>query len=297
MDVRYPIVGRVIGSVGIVIFFVATWWLVWSGNVSIRYTADHEGTIPIWNRWIPVLVGIILIRFLLFRLVMHQPLSTLHKQLLLIQTWALTIGALLFTTSLMLVDNKEEAEFQLWYVILKLVFLLVIPLAMFYISRFYHVEQSASIKSASSTRWHWFGPIIIFGVWFYINFFSVYAVPYVSNDRVDIAMLAIALIVGFFINSLLEEIFYRVWLQTRLEVLVGRWPAILFTSILWASWHMVIQSTGATSVDLASVIANQGVTGLFLGYLWSKYRNVWVLILIHGFINATPHLLMELVQM
>jgi uncharacterized protein len=40
------------------------------------------------------------------------------------------------------------------------------------------------------------------------------------------------LVVGFLINSLFEELFYRVWLQTRLEGLLGTWPAIMLTSIV-----------------------------------------------------------------
>ncbi|HIV82729.1 MAG TPA: CPBP family intramembrane metalloprotease, partial [Candidatus Salinicoccus merdavium] len=35
--------------------------------------------------------------------------------------------------------------------------------------------------------------------------------------------------------GVLEEIFYRVWLRTRLDVLPGTWPAIMVTSVFWRS--------------------------------------------------------------
>lgn len=44
-------------------------------------------------------------------------------------------------------------------------------------------------------------------------------------------------------------------------------------------------------VDLASTFVNQGVLGLFLGYLWSKYRTMWPIVAVHGAINAVPVLL------
>ncbi|WP_113701154.1 CPBP family intramembrane glutamic endopeptidase [Nonomuraea lactucae] len=34
-----------------------------------------------------------------------------------------------------------------------------------------------------------------------------------------------------------REIFYRGWLQSRLEVLYGRWPAIVASSLLFAAMH------------------------------------------------------------
>ncbi|WP_416332407.1 type II CAAX prenyl endopeptidase Rce1 family protein [Laceyella tengchongensis] len=71
----------------------------------------------------------------------------------------------------------------------------------------------------------------------------------------------------------------------------------MLTSIPWSIWHIKIQHTGYLPADVVMAIANQGVTGLFLGYLWSRYRNMWVLIMVHGIINAPPQLLLELWNM
>ncbi|NBE83869.1 CPBP family intramembrane metalloprotease [Micromonospora sp. NEAU-HG-1] len=79
--------------------------------------------------------------------------------------------------------------------------------------------------------------------------------------------------------------------ESRWESILGRWPAIVLASLVWAAWHVGIQGTGQLGTDLAVVAVNQGVTGLFLGYLWSRYRRMWPLLVTHGAINAAPILL------
>ncbi|WP_232787166.1 CPBP family glutamic-type intramembrane protease [Planococcus sp. MB-3u-03] len=54
---------------------------------------------------------------------------------------------------------------------------------------------------------------------------------------------------------------------------LGTWPAICVSALLWAVWHVTIQSAGTIDVTIANSIANHGLMGLFLGLLWSKYRN------------------------
>ena len=101
----------------------------------------------------------------------------------------------------------------------------------------------------------------------------------------------LTIVVVFSVNSLLEEVFYRRWLQTRWEHIIGRRPAIVLTSLLWAAWHVGIQGTGHLPADLSSAFVNQGVQGLFLGYLWSRYRLMWPILVVHGAMNAGPVLL------
>ena len=81
---------------------------------------------------------------------------------------------------------------------------------------------------------------------------------------VDLLTLVGTVVVVFLLNSLLEEVFYRWWLQTRWEPILGRRPA------------------------LAAVVVNHGVLGLFLGYLWSTYRLMWKIVVVHGAINVAP---------
>ncbi|MFF3442414.1 CPBP family intramembrane glutamic endopeptidase [Streptosporangium sp. NPDC002721] len=99
------------------------------------------------------------------------------------------------------------------------------------------------------------------------------------------------MIVVFAVNALLEEVFYRRWLQTRWEHLIGRRPAIVLASLVFAAWHIGIHGTGHLPTDLATVFVHQGVQGLFLGYLWSRYRLMWPILTVHGAINAGTVLL------
>ncbi|OOQ93275.1 Protein of unknown function [Bacillus mycoides] len=54
------------------------------------------------------------------------------------------------------------------------------------------------------------------------------------------------------------------------------------TPILWASWHIAIHGSGHCGVDIAAIITNLGIVGLFLGYILARYWNVWLIIIIHG---------------
>lgn len=84
-----------------------------------------------------------------------------------------------------------------------------------------------------------------------------------------------------------EEIFYRYWLQTRLEALLGRWPGILLASLLFGLMHVASHRAGlGWGFTAAVVIAGQGVAGILCGYLWSRYRRLWMPILLHLSMNG-----------
>jgi membrane protease YdiL (CAAX protease family) len=135
--------------------------------------------------------------------------------------------------------------------------------------------------------WHWAGPAVATGGWLALAWLGPFARPFEGDAPL------VAVIGAFLLNSVLEESFYRVTLQTRLERVVGRWPGIAAAALLWAAWHVAIQGTDRPEVDLATVVAHQGALGLFLGYLWSRYRNPWALFIVHGAINAPLALLVS----
>jgi hypothetical protein len=43
---------------------------------------------------------------------------------------------------------------------------------------------------------------------------------------------------------------------------------------------------------LTSVVISKGITGFALGYLWSRYRNLWLNVLIHTLLDALPLVLL-----
>ena len=104
--------------------------------------------------------------------------------------------------------------------------------------------------------------------------------PGTGFDADTLSVITMVLI-GFLLNAVVEEFFYRRWLQIRWErVLGGVWPAIMVSSLTWASWHIAIQGTGDWVMDLANVVANQGITGLFLGLSRQRHRAMWPLLLV-----------------
>ncbi|MEN1938694.1 type II CAAX endopeptidase family protein [Paenibacillus sp. 102] len=290
----FPKTGKLIAVMSILVILISSLWIIWVGEMNIRYSGDHEGTIPFWNKWIPAIVGILLVHFIPFHYKKYNPLRNFEQRRIIIQSVALFLCGLLFTICILLV-NFEGMKFQLWFMLTKFIFILFIPLMLLL---FYQVnpkrERFKPIKSTLNNRWYWFAPLIVIIIWVYLNFFSVFSTPFVSTGITDPTMLIISLLTGFLINSVLEEFFYRVWLQTRLELLLGTWPAIFLISILWASWHIAIHGSGHWDIDIATVITNLGIVGLFLGYLWTRYRNVWAIILVHGLINAPPQYLFQI---
>jgi len=142
------------------------------------------------------------------------------------------------------------------------------------------------------TAWHRAAPAVPVLAWALLTYVGPLAKPPSGfGSTVDPVTLVAVLAVGFLLNAVLEEVFYRRWLQSRWEAVIGAWPAIVLSSLLWASWHVALQGRGDLPLDLAAVFVNQGVTGLFLGFLWSRYRRMWPLLVVHGLVNSGSILL------
>ncbi|NYI95141.1 membrane protease YdiL (CAAX protease family) [Streptomonospora nanhaiensis] len=271
---------------GLLLLGASVAWLVLSGATEIRYTADHSGTVPVWHRWVPALVGLLLVRLVPPRLGAVPPaIGSAGDRAPRLQAAVLAASALLFAVALGLLGGGEPA-----HTVLKLVLLLAVPLVLFRLTRpAPRVPRPARERAGA---WRRYGPLVPVAAWFALTYTGPSAVP--PSDyaaQVDVGTLLVTVVVVFAVNSLLEEVFYRRWLQSRWERLLGPWPAIVLSSLLWASWHVAIQGTGHLPTDLASAFANQGVQGLFLGYLWSRYRMMWPLLAVHGAVNAVPVLL------
>ncbi|RPK27981.1 hypothetical protein EDO6_03504 [Paenibacillus xylanexedens] len=291
--VMFPGRGKTIGLLCMIIIFAAVLWLVWTGNLNIRYTANREEVIPIWHSMLPAFLGIFLIRMIPYKSQYPPSFQQMEKQHVVVQSIVLLLSGILFAVSLITID-QQGLHFQLYYLAFKLTTLLFIPLILLLIYRKMTAGQQDSISVNSRSRRHVIAPLIVIVVWGYLKFYSPIAQPEGAIVGTDTTELLLLMLIGFMINSVLEEVFYRVWLQTRLEALLGRWPAILLASLLWSIWHIAIQGNGQWDIDVATVIANHGVTGLFLGYMWARYRKIWVIILIHGLMNASPHFLLQI---
>ncbi|NNH68809.1 CPBP family intramembrane metalloprotease [Nocardia uniformis] len=248
------------------IYLAALAVLVGTGHTEVRFSADDSDTQPIWLLWIPAIAGLCLAWMVPPRESAADPFADTGTRALTIRTWLLAGAAVAFTVALYLSPATD-----IWFLALKALLLLAIPLAL----RIVTWREWARLD----VRGRWLRPLPAV-----IAFVLVASVLRPGSEVATPDVLTI--VVVFLINAVLEEVFYRFWLQTRLESRYGRWPAILVTSLLWASWHAAIHGGEGLAVDLAAVVLNIGVTGLFLGYLWSRHRNPWLNIVVHGFINA-----------
>lgn len=268
---------------GIAVLLASALGLVLSGNTEIRYSADHERTIPVWTLWIPSLMSLVLVRLIPPALPHDQVAPSADDRSVVVQTWGCLTAALLFPVLLVLTGNTD-----LGYVLAKLGLLVVAPLILFRLfqSGTRRIQSHSDTQRSQLGRWYWLGPILPVAAWFYLTYATPFATRPAEYSWPDTATLVITLVAGFLINAGVEELFYRVWLQSRLEMILGRWPAIVLASLVWAVWHIAIQGGRGLTLDIANVFGNQGVQGLFLGYLWSRHRNPWAILLVHGAINA-----------
>ncbi|WP_405116815.1 CPBP family intramembrane metalloprotease [Micromonospora sp. NBC_01405] len=279
-SVPRPGVGTVVLVTGAALIVGSALWLIASGDTGIRYTADHDGTVPMWHRWIPALAGIALIRLV----PPARPAPWAGPVAPYREAVPLLLAAVAFAVTLPLLGGEPA------YTLLKLALLLGVPAGVFWLAR--RRTPRWRPEPAPADAVHRWGPALPVAAWLVLSYAGPLALPPSDYGRsVDAAVLVGTLIVGFALNALLEELFYRRWLQTRWESILGRWPAIVLASLVWAAWHVGIQGTGRLGTDLAVLAVNHGVTGLFLGYLWSRYRRMWPLLVVHGAINSAAILL------
>lgn len=279
---RQAVLARVVGIACVVVFVGAVATLLLTGSTDIRYSADHERTIPIWHIWIPALGGIALTRLVPPRLpdvdaMLGTPSNLVRREALICVAMAVIFALALPVLGTPVPDG--------WYLGLKVGLLAVVPSILIRAGRLWSMTDH---RHTTMGLWYWIGPATAVGAWFALAYFGPFARSFVGEVTL------IAVIGLFLLNSVLEEGFYRIWLQTRLEHLLGRWAGVASAALLWAAWHIVLQGTGRPAIDAATVVAFQGVLGLFLGFLWSRYRNPWALFLVHGAINAPLALLTSL---
>ncbi|MEH7281337.1 CPBP family intramembrane glutamate endopeptidase, partial [Bacillus toyonensis] len=112
MDSYFPKAGKLIGGIIILLILLSSLWLIWIGETNIRYSGDHTGTLPFWNKWIPVIVGILLVRFLPSHHKNYNPLQQFEPRRIIIQTVILFLSGFLFTICL-LTTNFEGMTLQL----------------------------------------------------------------------------------------------------------------------------------------------------------------------------------------
>ncbi len=262
-------------AAGLVIYLGAAIAVVVGAAGQIRFTADSSATIPMWHPWIPAAVGIALTLVALPQ--RSQPVLATSRDR--VDVVVLTLLAITFATLLVLLGPTEPN-----YTVLKVGLLVICPLLLFAVGRRQGPDPDF-VDDPPGHRWRPMIPVLGWAATYLV--LSAHGPS--QRINVDSVTLVAGLVLGFLVNAVVEEFFYRRWLQTRwARVLGGTWPAIIVSSLLWASWHIAIQGTGDLGMDLANTIVNQGVTGLFLGLLWARGQAMWPLLATHGLMNANP---------
>lgn len=128
--------------------------------------------------------------------------------------------------------------------------------------------------------WRWWAPAVVVVIWTLLSEVAPWN-PTHDLSGVDPTLLIVAALATAITASVGEELFYRRWLQSRLEAGLGVWPGIALTSLLFAFMHLASHGTGELLLDVARVIVAQGTFGVFVGVLWWRYRNLAAIILAH----------------
>jgi hypothetical protein len=121
----------------------------------------------------------------------------------------------------------------------------------------------------------WYTPIaIILGLW--LQFLHLHAVlPHIST-------LLFAYVFTFLFVAIPEELFFRGWMQNLLERRVGRWPALLLTSIIFGLSHFNKRAAHFNwRYVLLAVIA-----GFFYGRAWRAERRVGASAITHACVDT-----------
>lgn len=237
-------------------------------NGMVQVSADFEEETAIWQVWIIALFPLLMT----LRPWDKEQIQPLYKEVPK-STWALVTLAIVLI--LLMIVTPKSYVFDLFY-IYKLILLFVIPLI---IIKRDSVREIMTIKTVR----RWKEPLLVVVVW--LVFYMLSPLSEASTYEIDFLTLLLGALISLILNAVLEELFYRKWLQSRLEAAFGIWPAICVSAVLWALWHTGIQGSGGWIDSTAHALVLHGMMGLFLGYFWAKYRNIWLLIFIHGMMN------------
>ena len=281
--------------VGLGMLLASVALLVATGNTTVDVTEGSGASAgPLLGSLIPVALGLLVIRLLPWRfeapvVLAGKGRSRVYRELLPAVGIAVALPALIFALI------RLGANASLWAPALKTALFLVISGLL--LRRFGGGEFALGGRP-----WLWPAAASVM----YLTLIN--AGPFAPRFELPAEwrapsvvplLLGFSLVSNFVTAGLAEEIFYRALLQTRLEFLLGRWGGIFAASMLFAALHLPARydqiwqgRTGSPALDfalaLAAVVAFQGVFGLFVGYLWSRYRNLAVNVLMHTAVNVVP---------
>ncbi|WP_340685641.1 CPBP family intramembrane glutamic endopeptidase [Amycolatopsis coloradensis] len=275
---------------GLAVFVAAPALLLATGHDTIKPSADSDKALSLAGALIPALAGMLLTHGIPLHAPKPLPDAT-DRGRLRKQATALALIAFLWPPALFLVSaaGQQALVRDIWALAKPLVFL-ALPLLLL---RTRGEPDPFRLTWLPRQTWRWLAPIPAVLVFGWLSVLGPLAPPLpTAEDYPDPVYLAVGATLTFFTANVLEEVFFRGMLQTRLEALFGRWPGILLSALLFAWLHLPTHGQGSLPLTLGAIVAFQGFFGLFAGYLWSRYRNLWAPIAAHTAMNTLPLLLM-----
>lgn len=208
------------------------------------------------------------------------------------------IGLLIQINPIPLLGAKNFVQ-DFWYVIVfKLLFLLIFP-AYVYFFKWNYAAKDLILDFKPKPKNLIFGAILVlFGLLLNAGHLGGIQAQYPLFED-SLLRLIIGVILPLVIAGLPEELFFRGYLQTRMEKKWNRMTAIFFSSLLFSAWHLpsrFLLSNGieGQAGDFYGVLTGTGlpvfVVSIFFGLHWSRYRNIVLLILVHWSIDVFPSL-------
>ena len=208
------------------------------------------------------------------------------------------IGLLVLHYPLPLMGASDFIQ-DFWYaIVFKVVFLLLVPAYVFFYKWGYSWSDLTLDFHPKLRNWIW-GALLVAGG-FLMNTRHLERIQAQIPLFEDSGLrLLVGIILPLLIAGLPEELFFRGYLQTRLEKKWNRLVAILISSLLFTAWHLPSRYLLAHGVegeagDFLGILAGTGapvfLISLFFGFHWSRYRNIFLLIMVHWGIDTLPSL-------
>lgn len=181
---------------------------------------------------------------------------------------------------------------------------IVLPLAFLYLAR----KREGGIKSLlGSIGLHRPGKVVLLGLVAYIVMIPVIPVivpedqlkeftELFGNPLSALGMLLLAFVLSLLTAATTEEVLFRGLLQSRLARVTGNEVrACLITAFIFGIYHLPYAyyseywpTQGNLAWAVSSVLSEQMLTGLLLGVMWIRTRNILVPILFHALVNTMP---------
>jgi membrane protease YdiL (CAAX protease family) len=265
----------VLTAAGLAVFAAAYGWLLLTGASEVTASSDPGATgVSLLGAIFPALVAVVI------ALVVPphaQPilLDGVSTERVRRETLVLVGLAVAFPLSVLAVPD------ELAYPLLKVGLLVVVPLVAFRLLR-----GTGPVARTVPRPLVWAAPCAAALAWFLTSQVGPLATP-LTQELPDPVTLAVVSLITLLTAGVLEEFFYRAWLQTRLERLIGVGPAVVAQALLFAAMHVghITAHPAGLVTGVAGALAVQGVFGLMQGVLWARYRNIWVIVAIHAVTN------------